>query len=99
MVVRVAIYATAVIMFIALRGRVDWGQLARNVSSAPRAADSTLTLAGVDVAPLLVDTMVRRYGDDYPSIHIARMPGTTARQQRKTPVRSISSTRCQASTG
>jgi len=76
--VRVAIYVTALVLFIALRGRVDWGQLARNVSTAPHAADSTLTLAGADAAPLLVDTMVRRYTDDYPSLSIARMPGTTA---------------------
>ena len=75
--IRVAIYVTAVVMFIMLRGRVDWGLLAHRVSSTGAAADSTLTIGGIDVAPILAETMIRRYSDNYPRLRIDTRPGTT----------------------
>ncbi len=75
--IRVAIYVTAAVMFFMLRGRVDWGLLAHRVSTTSATADSTLTIGGIDVAPLLADAMIRRYADDYPKLRIRRRPGTT----------------------
>lgn len=75
--IRVAIYVTAAVMFFVLRGRVDWGLLAHRVSSTTAAADSTLTIGGIDVAPYLAETMIRRYRDYYPTLRIDTRPGTT----------------------
>ena len=77
-VIRIAVYAVALVLVFAIRGRVDWGLLAHRLTTAPQAADSTLTVGGADNAPLLIDTMIRRYSDDYPRLTVARMPGTTA---------------------
>ncbi len=76
-VIRVAIYVTAAVMFFMLRGRVDWGLLAHRVSSTTATADSTLTIGGIDVAPYLAETMIRRYRDYYPTLRIDTRPGTT----------------------
>jgi DNA-binding transcriptional LysR family regulator len=75
--VRLFIYVLAAILFFVFRARVDWKQFAHRTTSSG-VPDTTLVLAGADVAPLLVDTMVRRYRQDYPRLRIDIRGGTTA---------------------
>jgi ABC-type phosphate transport system substrate-binding protein len=76
LVLRLSIYVLLAIFFIALRPRIDWKQLANRTVTAP--PDTTLVLAGSDVAPLLSAEVVRRYRDDYPDLKIDLRGGTTA---------------------
>lgn len=75
--VRLFIYVLAAILFFVFRARVDWKQFVHRTTS-PGAPDTTLVLAGADVAPFLVDTMVRRYRQDYPRLRIDIRGGSTA---------------------
>jgi len=75
--VRLLIYVLAAIFFFVFRSRVDWQQLAHRAgSSGP--PDTTLVVAGADVAPLLADNIVHRYRRDYPRLRIDLRGGTTA---------------------
>lgn len=77
LLVRLFIYVLAAILFFVFRARVDWKQFVHRATSSG-APDTTLVLAGADVAPLLVDNMVRRYRQDYPRLRIDIRGGTTA---------------------
>ena len=75
--VRICIYVLAAIVFFVLRGRIDWKRFAHR-TTASSSADTTLTLAGADVAPLLVDELARRYRMDYPRLRVETRGGATA---------------------
>lgn len=77
LIIRLSLYVIAVILFFVFRGRVDLGLLAHRVAPTPAATDTTLTLAGGDVAPLLIADLSRRYTDYYPHLKIETLPGTT----------------------
>lgn len=76
LVFRLSIYVLLAIFFIALRPRIDWKKVAGRTTAAP--PDTTLALAGSDVAPLLIAEVVHRYRDDYPDLRIDVGGGTTA---------------------
>ena len=74
---RLAIYVLLAIFFIVLRPHLNLKQLAGR-ATAPARSDTTLVLAGSDVAPLLANEIVRRYRDNYPELQIDVNGGTTA---------------------
>ncbi len=76
-IVRLFIYAAAAIVFFVLRSGVD-SKLFSRPPTATVARDTMLVLSGADVAPLLIDTITRRYNQDYPQMRIDVRPGSTA---------------------
>lgn len=76
LILRLSLYLLLAIFFLVLRPRIDWKQVASRTSHTP--PDSTLVLAGADVAPLLSAEIVRRYQDYYPGLRIELNGGTTA---------------------
>lgn len=75
--VRLFIYVLAAILFFVFRGRVDWRRLT-HPAPASGLPDTTLVVTGADLAPLLADNLVHRYGRDYPRLRIHLRGGTSA---------------------
>jgi ABC-type phosphate transport system substrate-binding protein len=78
---RMCLYIAAVAVLFLLRGRFDMQALTKSIreQSAP---DSTLVVAGSEVAPKLIEYLVSRYRQDYPELHIdVKGGGTTAALQ------------------
>ncbi len=74
--IRLAVYIIVIAVLFVVRGRVDLGP-ARQLLSVATAADSTLTIAGRDLAPVLVDELLAGYSRDYPSLTVTLTAGGT----------------------
>ncbi len=74
--IRLAVYVIVIAVLFVVRGRVDLGPAQRLLSGAS-AADSTLTIAGRDLAPALVDELVASYRRDYPALAVRLTEGGT----------------------
>lgn len=74
--IRLAVYVIVIAVLFVVRGRVDLGPAQRLLSGAS-AADSTLTIAGRDLAPALVDELVASYCRDYPALAVRFTEGGT----------------------
>jgi ABC-type phosphate transport system substrate-binding protein len=70
------VYIAVVAVLYVNRGGVPWQRLAAMLGTRGRTADS-LTVAGRDLAPLLVDRLVAAYGRDYPDLTITSAGGGT----------------------
>jgi ABC-type phosphate transport system substrate-binding protein len=69
LLIRVAVYVLVIVVLFRLRDRIDFKRLVQQVTG-PSAADTTLVLAGSDLAPTLVDQLVTNYRRDYPKLEI-----------------------------
>jgi len=69
LLVRVAIYLLVITVIFIVRGGFDWRHLLQQVGSTAN-ADTTLTLAGGDLAPELLQRVIAHYQRDYPRIDI-----------------------------
>ncbi len=69
LLVRIAIYLLVIAVIFLLRGGLDWRYLLRQMGGAAD-ADTTLTLAGGDLAPELLQRVIDHYRRDYPRIDI-----------------------------
>ena len=75
--VRLAIYVMAAVVFFAVRSHL--GTMPTTDRTAQSGApDTTLVLAGADVAPLLVAAAAARYRLEYPFVHLTTQPGGSA---------------------
>ncbi len=74
--IRLAVYITVIAVLFVVRGRVDLDP-ARRLLSVANAADSTLTIAGRDLAPALIDELLAGYARDYPALTVTLTAGGT----------------------
>jgi ABC-type phosphate transport system substrate-binding protein len=75
------LYIVVVAGLFFLRGRFDMKALVKPIRDQA-APDTTLVVAGTDVAPKLIEYLISRYGQDYPQLKISlRGGGTTAALQ------------------
>jgi ABC-type phosphate transport system substrate-binding protein len=74
--VRLVVYVTAIAVIFIVRGGSDLKSLRRLVSTGSP-ADSTLIIAGRDLAPDLIDTLVASYRRDYPDLTVILRTGST----------------------
>jgi ABC-type phosphate transport system substrate-binding protein len=74
--IRLAVYVTAIAVIFVVRGGADLRPL-RQLLSTGSPADSTLTIAGRDLAPALIDDLVASYRRDYPTLALTFTPGST----------------------
>ena len=73
---RVLIYLTVIALLYVNRGGVPWRRLTATLRGTGE-ADPTLTLAGRDLAPILVDRLVAFYRQEYPDLPVAVTGGGT----------------------
>ncbi|MFH1844277.1 MAG: substrate-binding domain-containing protein [bacterium] len=73
---RVIIYIAIVVLLYLNRGGVPWRRLAVTLRGTG-SADTTLTIAGRDLAPVLVDRLVAHYQREYPDLAISVTGGGT----------------------
>ncbi len=73
LLLRMALYLAIVVALYLWRGGIDW-QRARVLMSAGEPARE-LRLAGRDLAPALVDSLLSAYARDYPEQGVALLPG------------------------
>ena len=73
---RMAIYITVLIVLYVNRGGVSWKRLTSTLRP-DEPGEATLTIAGRDLAPSLVDRLVVHYRQDYPDLAISVNGGTT----------------------
>jgi ABC-type phosphate transport system substrate-binding protein len=74
--VRIAAYIAVIAVLFAARGGDAWRRLAAMLQ-APDPTAGTLTVAGGDLAPRLLDRLLVAYGRDYPQVTITREGGGT----------------------
>jgi len=74
---RVAIYTLIIILLLVIRGGIDWQEVKERLAPSPPAVTS-LSLAGLDLAPQLIPRLVARYRQDYPDLAIEFQGGGTA---------------------
>jgi ABC-type phosphate transport system substrate-binding protein len=74
--IRLAVYVTAIAVLFVVRSGVDLRPV-RQLLSTASAADSTLTIAGRDLAPALIDGLVAEYRRDFPALAVALTAGGT----------------------
>jgi ABC-type phosphate transport system substrate-binding protein len=74
LLVRVAIYLAAILVLLLLRGQVDWKRMRQRLSNPP-VSDGVLTLAGRDVAPELLHSVVDLHRRDYPQLQVDLQAG------------------------
>jgi ABC-type phosphate transport system substrate-binding protein len=74
--VRLVVYVAAIAVIFVVRGGGDLKPLRRLLATGS-AADSTLTIAGRDLAPALVDDLVVGYRRDYPELIVNLAAGGT----------------------
>jgi ABC-type phosphate transport system substrate-binding protein len=72
---RLSLYIAVVFGLFVLRGRIDLKDIAKQDGSG--ATDTTLVIAGADLAPTLVHYLVDRYRLDYPQLNIQVRGGST----------------------
>lgn len=75
--IRVAVYVLVVLGLFLARGPQWWKDAVRGPSGSP-GASSRLVVAGVDLAPTLVEALATSYARDYPQVTIERRGGGTA---------------------
>ncbi|TFG41858.1 MAG: hypothetical protein E4H48_05455 [Syntrophobacterales bacterium] len=73
---RMIVYTAIVVLLYLNRGGVSWRRLADPLRG-PEGTDATLTIAGRDLAPLLVDRLVVFYRQEYPDLAISVTGGGT----------------------
>jgi ABC-type phosphate transport system substrate-binding protein len=79
--IRMCLYIAAVAVLFFMRGRFDMRAVTKPIRDQAT-PDSTLVIAGSEVAPKLIDYIVSRYRRDYPTLRIdLRGGGTTAALQ------------------
>jgi ABC-type phosphate transport system substrate-binding protein len=66
---RIIIYLVVIVVIYLVRGGIDWRQLRQRIPGYT-AADTTLILAGSDLAPQLVTALAAHYARDYPHLQI-----------------------------
>ncbi len=76
--VRVAIYMAVILVLFLVRGGVNWRQV-RSRLNPGEPAMKTLTVAGSDLAPGLVNRVLADFRDDYPGFSVEVRGGGTAR--------------------
>jgi len=74
--VRLAIYVVVIAVLFAVRGMPDWGAL-RRLASGETGGPTALTIAGGDLAPPLVASLVAHYRSDYPALTVHLTRGAT----------------------
>lgn len=74
--IRLAIYVAVIAVLFLARGAPDWRAIGRLVTGKA-AADSVLTIAGLDLAPELIAPLVEHYRRDYPKLTVTFNPGGT----------------------
>ena len=73
--IRVVMYVL-VLMALFLRGHVDWDRWISG-STGSAGADSTLRIAGLDLAPVLIPRLTEHYREEYPYLDCRTEPGGT----------------------
>lgn len=76
LLVRIAVYLTVIVGLILFRGGVPW----KRFTAALRGAGDqhpTLTVAGRDLAPPLLERLAAEYRRDYPALTLTLLPGGT----------------------
>lgn len=70
------VYLTAIAALLVVRGGLDWRRLLDRVMPGD-AASTTLSIAGRDLAPSLLDRIVGQYRVDYPDLDVRILGGGT----------------------
>lgn len=73
---RVIIYTVVAVGVFMYRNHIDWNRLTAPFRDRQQ-GEPTLTLAGRDLAPGLVDILVDHYQRDYPGLDLRTLPGGT----------------------
>jgi ABC-type phosphate transport system substrate-binding protein len=76
LLVRVAIYLSVIVGLLLYRGGVPWKSYVAALKGAGK-AHPTLTIAGRDLAPPLLERLVVEYQHDYPQLSVNLLPGGT----------------------
>lgn len=76
LLVRVAIYLAVIAGLILTRGGVPWKRFVAALKGAGD-PDPTLTIAGRDLAPPLLERLAVQYQHDYPQLTVELLPGGT----------------------
>lgn len=74
--VRMIVYITVVVLLYLNRGGISWRHLGERFRGS-RETDTTLVIAGRDLAPALVDRMIAHYRQEYPDLPITVTGGGT----------------------
>ncbi|MBK8165047.1 MAG: substrate-binding domain-containing protein [bacterium] len=74
--VRVAIYLAVIAGLLLYRGGVPWHRFVDALKGAG-VANPTLVIAGRDLAPPLLESLVAEYRRDYPKLSVSLLPGGT----------------------
>jgi ABC-type phosphate transport system substrate-binding protein len=74
--IRMVVYITVVVLLYQNRGGFHWQQMLDTVRGSKK-NDTSLTLAGGDLAPDLIDRLVVHYRQDYPDLEISVSAGGT----------------------
>ncbi|HOX24536.1 MAG TPA: substrate-binding domain-containing protein [Candidatus Krumholzibacteria bacterium] len=74
--IRLAFYVAVIAVLFLVKGVPDW-QAFRRLASGKATSDSLLTVAGRDLAPRLVDSLVVQYRADYPQVTVTLTAGGT----------------------
>lgn len=73
---RVTVYITVIAILYVNRGGNPWRRLTDSLRSRPQ-GDPTLTIAGRDLAPVLIDRLIAFYRQEYPDLTISVTGGGT----------------------
>lgn len=76
LLIRVAIYLSVIVGLLLYRGGVPWKSFVAALKGAGK-ANPTLTIAGRDLAPPLLERLVVEYQHDYPQLSVSLLPGGT----------------------
>lgn len=76
LLIRVAIYLSVIVGLLLYRGGVPWKSFVAALKGAGQ-ANPTLTIAGRDLAPPLLERLAVEYQHDYPRLSVSLLPGGT----------------------
>lgn len=76
LLIRVAIYLSVIVGLLLYRGGVPWKSFVAALKGAGK-ANPTLTIAGRDLAPPLLERLAVEYQHDYPRLSVSLLPGGT----------------------